>query len=122
MLWNEKNFSATSEDHNNICIWVFQSRHSNVFFNTEDLIEAFVTRNFIHKNDLSSTLDHAMTRIACEDKDGLSWFTLEETMQLSDRGIAFFNFGFHKNLHLIFFKSVTANQLFKCVPIIGYSK
>jgi hypothetical protein len=61
VLRDQKNFSTASEDHNQVCVWVFLSQKSDIFFNSKDLVETFCGEEFIKKNDLSAVLNHAMT-------------------------------------------------------------
>ena len=79
MLCDEENFPATSENSNDVGIGVCLSSSSHVLFCTEQLVEAFHFGVFIDKNDLSTILDHTMTRIAEKGEDSLVGVDFEET-------------------------------------------
>ena len=64
MSSNKEYLSTAGIDHNYVGIRIKYSRFSHVFFYTDDLVKAFIWSKFIHKNNLSTILDHAMTGIA----------------------------------------------------------
>ena len=77
MLGNEEDLPTAREDHNYVRIAKSGSQHSHVFFDSKDLVESLTRDEFVHKNDLSAILDHAMAGIATESKDSLLRFTLK---------------------------------------------
>ena len=77
MLGNKEDLPTTSEDHNIVGIAESGGQHSYVFFDSKDFVESLTRDEFVHKNDLSAVLDHAMAGIARKSKDSLLWFTLK---------------------------------------------
>jgi hypothetical protein len=77
MLSDKEDLPTTSEDHNIVGIAESGGQHSHVFFDSKDLVESFTGDEFIHKNDLSAILNHAMTSITGKSKDGFLWFTFK---------------------------------------------
>lgn len=77
MLGNEKDLPTASEDHDIVGIAEPGGQHPHVFFDSKYLVESFTRDEFIHKNDLSTVLNHAVTGITGKSKDGFLWFTFK---------------------------------------------
>ena len=73
-MWRDNEYlPATGENSYKVGIRIFLSNVSQILFGSIKLVEASLRIEFIHKNELSPILNHAVAGIAREDEDCLEW-------------------------------------------------
>ena len=77
---------------------------------------------FVHKDDLSAVLYHAMTSEAEKGKDGLMRVAFEQAVQLFDHDVAVFHLGFHQRQKFIRSESESGDQFFEVSVVSVYAR
>ena len=122
MLGHKENFPATGENSDDVGIRMGERGNSHVLFCAKELVEAFGFRVFIHKDDLSAILDHAMASIAEKCKDSLLGVVFAEAIQFVDNIVAVFNLGFYQGLELIRTESESGDQFLEVAVVSVYAR
>ena len=96
--------------------------HSHVLFCSEKLVEAFDFGVFVYQDDLSTILDHAMTRKAEEGKNGHVGVVSAEAIQLVDNIVAVCYLGFYEGQELVRTESESGDQFFEVAVVSEYAR
>ena len=82
-MWRDKEYlPATGKDSYEVGIRILLSNVPQILFGSEKLIKAFLSIEYIHKNELPSIHNHAVAGIAREDEDCLVRIAFNEAPNL----------------------------------------